>query len=196
MVSSSSRSDVRRVGPEDWRTYRDLRLAALIDSPRAFWTPYARAAEAGEEHWRDRLQWPTFIAYRSAEAGPGSVDPELPPAPVGLVALWHAPGAPDSEISLVQMWVATWARGAGVAADLIEAALTTARSDGWSRVTLMVVQPNEPAIHRYRKAGFRATGHVRALLWSEQDSELEMAVELGPSGQQPSTRSPFPERNV
>lgn len=28
---------------EHWRTWRDLRLASLIDSPRAFWSTYAQA---------------------------------------------------------------------------------------------------------------------------------------------------------
>ena len=37
---------VERVHAASWRTYRDVRLAALIDSPRAFWATYAEAAAA------------------------------------------------------------------------------------------------------------------------------------------------------
>ena len=36
---------VERVDAESWRSYRDVRLAALIDSPRAFWATYAEAAQ-------------------------------------------------------------------------------------------------------------------------------------------------------
>ncbi|MFN2320040.1 MAG: GNAT family N-acetyltransferase [Dermatophilaceae bacterium] len=168
---------VRRVTPARWQTYRDLRLASLLDSPRAFWTTYAGAADLAEADWRSRLEWPTWIA--SAATSP---DPERPPAPVGLVALWHAPGAPEGEVVLVQMWVTTLARGTGVADALIRTALETARADGWSRVVLEVAEENGRAAGCYRRAGFRDTGRRAVMPWDPNIAEVEMSLDLAPLG--------------
>lgn len=164
---------MRRVGPQDWRTYRDLRLAALLDSPRAFWTTYASAATLREQDWRERLEWPTWVAY--ADTSP---DPAREPAPVGLAALWCAPDAPEGEILLVQMWVATWARGRGAADALIGTAVTAAREDGWSRVVLEVARENERASAAYRRLGFVPTGRTACMPWDESVLEVEMALDL------------------
>lgn len=161
---------VERLDPTQWRTYRDLRLAALLDSPRAFWTSYAEAAALTEQGWRDRLGWPTWCAY----AAP-SPDPARPLAPVGLVALWHPPQAPDGDIQLVQMWVASWGRGAGVADALIDAAVQTARDDGWARIVLEVAQDNPGAQRCYRRAGFAATGRSAGRPWDDRAVDVEMA---------------------
>ena len=153
--------------------YRDLRLAALIDSPRAFWTTYAQAAAVADEDWRARLEWPTWIAYAAT-----SPDPGRPPAPVGLVALWHAPEAPEGEIVLIQMWVASWGRGRGVADALIGAVVETARADGWTRVVLEVAEENVRAAGCYRRAGFVPTGRRAVMPWDPRVVELEMALDL------------------
>jgi len=171
---------VHRAGPQDWRTYRDLRLAALLDSPRAFWTTYASAATRSEQDWQAGLEWPLWIAY--ADTSP---DRRRPAAPVGLVALWHAPEAPEGEILLVQMWVATWARGRGAADALIRAALATAREDGWSRVVLEVAEENERATAAYRRLGFVPTGRTAVMPWDESVTEVEMALDLASGGRRP-----------
>lgn len=164
---------VERLAPPDWRTYRDVRLAALIDSPRAFWTTYAQATALAEEDWRDRLGWPTWIAY-----APVSPDPDRPAAPVGLAALWRVPDAPDDRVHLVQMWVAGWARGRGVADALIEAAVEAARDDGWGAVALEVAEENVRAERCYRRLGFRRTGSAAVMPWDAEVVEVEMVRDL------------------
>lgn len=173
---------IERLGPQDWRAYRDLRLAALIDSPRAFWTTYASAAALTGGQWRDRLGWPTFRAALPLATGASPVDPPpsppAPPAPAGLVALWRSPEAPDGEISLVQMWVATWARGRGVAHALVDAAVRLAREDGWERMTLEVAEENERAVRFYARVGFEPTGRRATMPWDRTVSEVEMVRDL------------------
>lgn len=164
---------VRRASVADWRTYRDLRLASLIDSPRAFWTTYAQAAPLADEDWRARLEWPTWIAEAAL-----SPDPARPTAPVGLVALWHAPERPEGEIVLIQMWVASWARGRGAADALITAAVRTAREDGWDRVVLEVAEENARAAGCYRRLGFVPTGRRATMPWDRDVVEVEMALDL------------------
>lgn len=164
---------VQRAVPQDWRTYRDLRLAALLDSPRAFWTTYASAADLSEPAWRERLEWPVWIAY--ADTSP---DPQQPSVPVGLVALWRAPEAPQGEILLVQMWVASWVRGRRAADALVRTAVATARADGWSRLLLDVAEENGRAITAYRRLGFLPTGRTAVMPWDESVTEIEMALDL------------------
>ena len=152
-----------------------MRLAALIDSPRAFWTTYAQAAALVEDDWRDRLGWPTWIAY-----APISPDPNRPPAPVGLVALWRVPDAPDDRIHITQMWVAGWARGRGVADALIGAAVELAGADGWDSVALEVAEENVRAERCYHRLGFRRTGVEAVMPWDAEVVEVEMVLGLDP----------------
>ena len=154
-----------------------MRLAALVDSPRAFWTTYAQAASLVEEDWRDRLDWPTWIAY-----APLSPDPDRPAAPVGLVALWRVPDAPDDRIHITQMWVAGWARGRGVADALIAAAVELARADGWGAVALEVAEENVRAERCYHRLGFRRTGAQAVMPWDPDVVEVEMVLGLGRPG--------------
>ena len=163
---------MRRLETQDWRIYRDIRLASLIDAPRAFWTMYAQGAGLSEEDWRDRLGWPTWIAF-----APVSPDPARPPAPVGVAALWKVPDSPDDRIHLTQMWVAGWARGRGVADALIAAAVETARADGWRTVALEVAAENTRAQRCYRRLGFRLTGAEAVMPWDPQVVEVEMVLD-------------------
>ena len=103
---------VELVTVESWRLWRDVRLASLIDSPRAFWMTYAESAGMPDDHWRERAATagPTWLALDDGH-------------PVGTVGLWHAPDQPDDEVVLVGMWVATVARGTDVATRLVETAL-------------------------------------------------------------------------
>ena len=50
---------VRRVGPQDWKVVRELRLSALIDAPAAFESTYEGEQGRPEEHWRQWLTRPT-----------------------------------------------------------------------------------------------------------------------------------------
>lgn len=98
MVKPADSVCVRRLRPEDWNVTRELRLAALADSPEAFGGSYSEAAERTPEQWR---AWPrrgvVYAAY-------------LNETPVGLACGWlpeDAPGITD----LISMWVAPSARG-------------------------------------------------------------------------------------
>ena len=142
---------VDRVTVASWRTYRDVRLAALIDSPRAFWAQYADAAERTDDEWRERCASvdPTWLALDDGR-------------PVGTVGLWHAPDSPPTRSCLVGMWVASVARGTDVATQLVGAALTHAAASGWRRVVLDVAHENARARGVLRADGVPADGRGRA----------------------------------
>ena len=158
---------VTLVTPEAWRTYRDVRLAALIDSPRAFWVTYAEAARAptssGASGWPS--MGPTWVAIEGGR-------------PVGTVGLWHGDDQPSDEVHLVGMWVATVARGTDVAATLVGTALTHAAASGWRRVVLDVAHENRRAWAFYRRMGFRPTGRVERMPWDPSVTEEMMVLDL------------------
>ncbi len=158
---------VERVTAASWRTYRDVRLASLIDSPRAFWMTYAESAGTTDDQWRKRCATggPTWLAL---DAG----------RPVGTVGLWHAPDQPADEVVLVGMWVATVARGTDVATRLVGAALTSAAASGFRRVVLDVAHENARARAFYGRMGFRATGAVGRMPWDPSVTEQTLALDL------------------
>lgn len=159
---------VVRVVPRDWRTMRDVRLAMLLDAPRAFGATYARDAAKGDEDWRARVGEdapPAWLAW-------------LGDRPVGTVTLLHHDDLAEDEQGIVAMWVSASARGRGVGRALVEAALAEARARGARRVLLDVADDNGPARALYERAGFRPTGRSGLLPWDASITESELAVDL------------------
>lgn len=142
----SATIEVVRVTEENWRTYRDVRLAALLDSPRAFASTYAGSAARSDAAWVALLEsldvWLAFDHDR----------------PVGLVALGRDAELPEDEVYLIQMWVAAPARGTGAGNLLVETALAAAAEAGYARVLLDVAEENAPARRLYERHGFELTG--------------------------------------
>ena len=158
---------VERLTADAWRTYRDVRLAALIDSPRAFWATYAEAASRTDDEWRARstAQGPTWLAFEADR-------------PVGTVGLWHADEQPHDEVYLVGMWVATVARGTDAARLLVDTALADAAASGRRRVVLDVAHENQRAWAFYLRMGFRPTGQVETMPWDPSVTEETMVLDL------------------
>lgn len=158
---------VERVTAESWRTWRDVRLASLIDSPRAFWGQYAEAAPRTDDEWRERAatMGPTWLALHDGR-------------PVGTVGLWHAPDQLAAEVYLVGMWVATVARGTDVATRLVGTALTSAAASGVRRVVLDVAHENGRARAFYARMGFRPTGETGRMPWDPAVTEETLALDL------------------
>jgi RimJ/RimL family protein N-acetyltransferase len=160
---------VERVTAATWRAYRDVRQAALIDSPRAFWTTWAESARRSDEEWR------AFV-----ETGPAVWLAWDGDRPVGTVGLWHADAQPADEAYLVGMWVAGVARGSGAAAALVAAALEHARGQGWGRVALDVARENVRAARFYLRQGFVPTGEIGTMPWDPTCVEERMVRDLAP----------------
>lgn len=146
MGDSGTAVTILRVTEDNWRTYRDVRLAALLDTPRAFANTYAVSAAYPDQSWLARLtSMKTWLAMDSDR-------------PVGTVSLWHSADQPDDEIYLIGMWVSASVRGRGVGDLLVSAALAEAAEDGFTRVHLEVAQENLPAQRLYERHGFAPTG--------------------------------------
>lgn len=134
------------VTEDNWRTYRDVRLAALLDTPRAFANTYAVSAAYPDESWLARLTSMTVWLALDADR------------PVGTVAIWHDAHQPDDEIYLIGMWVSASVRGRGVGDLLVSTALDAAGEAGFRCVRLEVAEENLPAMRLYERHGFARDG--------------------------------------
>ena len=128
----------------DAAALRDVRLAALADSPGAFLKTHAEEAAAPDSWW-------SGLAARSAA---GVIDRVfLAPDGAGMAA-GHLEG---EDVELWGMWVAPSARGSGLGRALLDAVVSWARSIGAPRVVLAVRDGVPGAASLYESAGFVAT---------------------------------------
>jgi ribosomal protein S18 acetylase RimI-like enzyme len=141
---------LRAVTADDWPVWRDLRLAALAEAPRAFKSRLEDWQLGGEERWRSRLELPdTFNIVALLDGGAVGMASGIP--------------RPDGVCELRSIWVSPQARGRGVGDQLIAAVETWARQSGAWTLKLAVISGNEPAIALYRRNGFVMTAELGGL---------------------------------
>ncbi|MFI9009820.1 GNAT family N-acetyltransferase [Actinosynnema sp. NPDC053489] len=139
---------LRRLGPADWATWRDIRLTALNSDPGAFGATLAVEGKFDEARWREQLS-PDKGVWVIAE------DPE----PVGLVA--GVPQEAHSDVLyLYSMWVKPEFRRRGIGEALVTDVLAWAREHGWSKVRLRVFRGNATARRLYERLGFAGEGET------------------------------------
>jgi GNAT superfamily N-acetyltransferase len=155
---------ITRATATDWREVRQLRLAALLDSPYAFASTHDREARFDDAEWQQRVGggvW--FLAWEGAE-------------PVGMVA-----GVADRETGgphLVAMWVDPRIRGCGVGWALVEAVKEWAAASQAATLILWVADGNDSARQLYERCGFADTGRRQPLPSDPTVSETLLACAL------------------
>ncbi len=140
--------EVVRVTPDDWRLWRELRLAALAEAPKTFASTLEEWSGAGdtEQRWRARLE---DVALNLVVMCDGEA--------VGMVSATAASG--DHTVTVMSMWVAPAYRGCGVGDEAIKQLLAWVRENfPSSGVELSVKTGNEHAIRLYRRHGFVDAG--------------------------------------
>ncbi|MFG1858449.1 GNAT family N-acetyltransferase [Actinomadura geliboluensis] len=162
---------IRRLGPADWRTWRDLRLAALRDAPSAFSSSLERELGYDEQRWRAGMapERGVKVAARLGGADVGIAG--------GYVTRPGQAGQPG-EAELFGMWVAPAARGTGVADGLVDAVVSWAEQHGL-RLQLWVVTGNIAARRLYGRHGFELTGTTEPHANDPRLCEHQMVHALG-----------------
>ena len=130
----------------EWVTLREVRLAALRESPDAFLSSHSEESAFEEQKWRAefvRGEW--TVEVRNDE-------------PIALVGVTREQGTPPDECYLEYMWVSPGFRRCGVATDLIKTVLRHLLNRGFVTIWLWVLEGNEPARRLYEKCGFTSTG--------------------------------------
>lgn len=146
--------EVRILSPDDWMTWRRLRLAALSEAPDAFGARLADWVGDGdrEERWRGRLAIP----------GSHNVVAMLDDRGVGMAS--GVPTSHDGVVELISMWVAPEARGRGVGDLLVQDIEQWARTNGARALRLSVAENNVQAAALYERQGFQYTGELGDLM--------------------------------
>jgi GNAT superfamily N-acetyltransferase len=154
---------VRRVGAEEWQVLRDVRLAALAESPEAFGSTLAGERAFAEADWRRRIANRfTVLAWLGDD-------------PVGIAGGYVDE---DGSAELVSMWVAPSGRGCGAADALIAEVRAWATGTGGEELRLWVVEGNERAERVYARHGFVRTGRTQPVRDGEPAQEIEMVLRL------------------
>jgi GNAT superfamily N-acetyltransferase len=152
---------LRRLGPEDWRAYREIRLRALTDSPDSFSATHAGALAMPETQWRERLVGPSPV-WAVFEAG----------HPVSMGGGFPAPDGATAQV--VGMWTAPEARGRGYARLLLREIIAWTTAAGRTAY-LQVTEGNAAARALYVECGFVPTGE-RSPLREGSDLRVEEFV--------------------
>jgi GNAT superfamily N-acetyltransferase len=144
---------VRRVRTDEWEALREIRLAALIDSPDAFGSTLAEERDADEARWRGWITgegWGGAVATFIAD-GPG---------PLLGMATGYRPDDRPTTGWLFAMWVRPERRGEGIGRQLVAAVEQWAISLDIDQLFLHVTDGNDGAMRFYASCGFVGTSDV------------------------------------
>lgn len=169
---------VRALGDDDWQVYRDIRLAALEESPDAFAASHKREKQFDETFWRTRMSRSRRLVA------------EVDGAPVGVVSVGDVIDEEDIDqdgdtseavAELFGLWVTPNLRGKGVAWQLVAAGVNRAREESLDHVVYWVGIDNGRGVAFASSFGFRPTDARRPMKAEEasddeDDDNLEMAM--------------------
>lgn len=136
------------IGPDDWRTWRFLRLRALLDAPHAFGTTYSQASGPNdhETYWRGYFTTPGCNLLASIDH-----------TKIGLARVSHPEAGTDAH--LTSLWVAPEARGSGVGQLLVESCWDWLQTSNPGCPLRLSVRRNNLAAQRlYDRLGFTLIG--------------------------------------
>jgi len=147
---------IREFEPDEWRTYRSLRLRALAESPDSFGRTLAAESQRPDAEWEHRLT----SGAQSENDLPliATVDGE----PSGLAWGRIEDTAPDVA-NLYQVWVAPEQRGKGLGKQLLETVITWVSAKNVHRLELGVTLTNLAAVQLYKSYGFKPIGDPEPL---------------------------------
>jgi ribosomal protein S18 acetylase RimI-like enzyme len=163
----TSTLELQFLAPTDWRLLRSARLEALMDSPRAFTSSYARESEWDEEQWRQSFHAATWIVSSHANKV------------IGVMCSVAEPERPGIR-HLESIWVASSHRRTGVFRALLRAVAQQEYPAGVTDLLLWVLEHNHSAWRAYETVGFEFTGE-RQYLRSTGQFECRLRLSIRPS---------------
>lgn len=163
-------AEIRRVRRGDAMALRELRLAALAESPAAFGSTHADEAEYPADVWR-----------RRAELGAAGDETATFVAIEGDVWLGLAggfKGRDEGVVELISMWVDPQARGRRLGVRLLDTVVDWSKEVDATSMELWVTVGNNAATRLYEHYGFSEVGDYQALPSDPCKNETRMRLEL------------------
>jgi GNAT superfamily N-acetyltransferase len=158
---------IERLTRGDEDRLRAIRLHALADAPDAFGATSDKETALLFEDWQRKLEQSAIFVATTADGHD-----------VGIALGARHKNQSDTAL-LRSMWVAPQMRGLGIAEALVDYVVEWARSEGFRRLILDVVESNASAMRLYIKKGFIANGILGALPPPREhirECQLEMAL--------------------
>lgn len=155
---------------ENMFIFKEVRLRALRDTPRAFGSTYEKESRFLDEEWMARaVRWngDKGIGFLAMDGG----------VACGMVGSFLDEEDP-TRAQLISMWTAPTHRGRGVGRLLVDEAVAWARLRGARTLQLMVTSVNEPAMRFYERLGFTRTGRTGSYPNDPVVIEYEMAKKI------------------
>jgi GNAT superfamily N-acetyltransferase len=149
----------------DWQILREMRLASLEESPKAFWASLPAEAAHSQDEWTGFLRAAVWLVASSGTDR------------VGIVGILNRPESPN-ESEVIGMWIAPQARRRRVADNLLSACDRWARSRQLRALTLWIVEDNHSAKELYTRHGYVLTGETMRLPRDQTQRELRMRLTL------------------
>ena len=133
---------IRVTEERDWTILKEIRLAALLDSPTAFGVSYQTAITNSDEQWKQRASLETqpkfWLGFKDDKA-------------IGMIGA----GVDQTDrYNLIAMWVEPESRELGVAERLVDVVKSDAINIGFKQIFLDVSPDNLKASRFYRRHGF------------------------------------------
>ena len=143
--------NIRTTEEWDWMTLKEIRLAALVDTPTAFGVSYQIAITYSDEQWKQ---------YASSETQPKFWLALNDDKAIGMIGA----GLDQTyRYNLIGMWVEPESREMGVGECLVNAVKSDSISRGFKQVFLDVSPDNLKASRFYSKHGFVFIGEEKPL---------------------------------
>ena len=162
---------IQPITPALTAAFKTVRLRALLDSPIAFGSTYAREAQLSDADWQQRaVKWNAersagFLAFDGDEA-------------CGIAATF-LDDADSARAHLVSMWVAPTHRRGGIGGTLVVAVIGWAMAKQVKTLHLMVTSINDSATRFYERLGFVKTGRTEPYPNDPSLLEYEMVRQIG-----------------
>lgn len=140
------------ISPANAMLFKDVRLTALLDSPKAFGGTYATESQLSDADWVARAgKWSSgrSAGYLAIENGRAC----------GIAAAFLDEHDP-LKAHLISMWVAPTHRRLGLGRALIDAIYSWAAGRESHLLQCMVIDSNNGVIEFYKRNGFSMTGHT------------------------------------
>jgi GNAT superfamily N-acetyltransferase len=147
---------IRCLAEHEWAIYKDLRLAALAESPDAFGSTFAKEAQRSDAEWANRLT----SGVNSSWDFP--IVAEIDRQPIGL-AWGRIEESNPTVANLYQVWVHPNYRRLGTGQLLLEAVTTWATGKQAHFLELGVTRGDTPAMRLYTRAGFEPVGQPQPI---------------------------------
>ena len=141
---------VRRARADEWEALREIRLAALADSPHAFGSTLAEERDADEARWRGWITGEGWVGAVATFVADGA-------GPLLGMATGFQPDDRPTVGWLFAMWVRPERRGEGIGRQLVAAVEEWAASLDIDQLLLHVTEGNDGAVRFYASCGFVGT---------------------------------------